>query len=309
MNHWAIPFIDQPPDFWHDLHQQWGDQIEEVYFPMPGDGLGSGRPRQPDQFVDAFLRDAPVSKAVLINPIVLPVAAARIGPPICDALAELHDKFGVNRVTVSDLTLAHLIRERLPQYRITASVLMGIATPQQVAMLDGAVDVIVPDTRLVRDLSGLHRLRRAFGGQLRLMVNEGCLPGCPYRTQHFYEMGYCETYPESLCAPLLAEKPWLRLTGAWVPPQYLHFYDGVYDTLKLAGRVTLQQPERYRTVLGAYITREALPPAELGGGPASLTAPLAVSAAFFEHLLHCAKDCSTCQMCHEYFESGGNHDG
>ena len=36
------------------------------------------------------------------------------------------------------------------------------------------LDAIGPDTRLVRDLAGLRRLRAVFDGEIRLLVNEAC---------------------------------------------------------------------------------------------------------------------------------------
>ncbi|WP_119071281.1 hypothetical protein [Aggregatilinea lenta] len=302
MSTWVIPYIDQPVAFWQDLHAQFGPFIEEVYFPIPGEGLGTGRAPQPHALTEAFLRDAPFHKSVLVNPIVLPLPVDRIGPLICDVLSELYADYGIQRVVVSNLTLAHMVRERLPHYRITASVLMGIATPAQALMVRDAVDVIVPDTRLIRDLRRLQCLRAAFTGELRLIVNEACLGGCPYRTQHFFEMGYGDWFPESLCGPLLDAQPWLRLTGAWILPQHLKIYEGLYDSLKLAGRVTLRDPKDYVRVLDAYIHNRFALPSEIGGGPASVLDAITVSDEWFEYTLTCDKNCSTCPVCKTYFE-------
>lgn len=72
--------------------------------------------------------------------------------------------------------------------------------------------------------------------------------------------------PQSLCDETLEKQPWLRFTGAWVLPQHLHFYDGLYDDLKLAGRVTLKNPADYRRVLDAYVHKKPLTPDKIGGG-------------------------------------------
>lgn len=303
MSTWVIPYSDQPITFWQDLHTRLGTHVKEVYFPLSGQQWGTGRAPQPDAFTGAFLQDAPFAKSVLVNPLVLPRPVDEIGPLICEALGALHADYGVNSVVVSSPTLARMIRERLPHYRIAASVLMGIATPAQALMIADVVDVIVPDTRLVRDLPGLQRLRAAFAGELRLIVNEACLPGCPYRTQHFYEMGYGDWFPESLCGPLLDQQPWLRLTGAWILPQYLHYYDGLYDTLKLAGRVTLRDPIQYQRVLSAYIHRHPLTPDAIGGGPASVLEPIDIPDHLFKHLLTCDKRCDTCTICRHFYST------
>jgi hypothetical protein len=208
--------------------------------------------------------------------------------------------------------LAEIIRAQLPQFAITGSTLMGVSRPAQALLLGGVLDSLTPDTSILRDLRALRQLRDAFSGELRLIVNEGCLPGCLYRTQHFYEMGYGDFFPASLCLPLLEMQPWLRLTGAWVLPQHLAFYDGLYDTLKLAGRVTLRDPIRYLTVLGAYVERKPLLPRDVGGGPASVVAPIGISDSLFETILNCDKNCFRCSTCRDYYNravaiDGGNN--
>jgi collagenase-like PrtC family protease len=217
-------------------------------------------------------------------------------------LKHFYDEYGLSSVTVASPTLARLIKEALPTFRVGASLLMGISTPAQVLMVQEFVDSIVLDNRLLRDLRGLRRMRSDFSGEICLIVNEACLPGCVYRTQHFYEMGYSETEPESLCQQMLDEMPWMRLTGAWVLPQHLHYYDGLYNSLKLAGRVTLRDPARYFQVLGAYVRRESILPRDIGGGPASLTEAIDMPDVLFEKILRCDKNCVVCGVCHAYYK-------
>lgn len=302
MSTWVIPYIDQEAAFWQEISGQFGEQIHSVYLPVPGSLVASGRAPQPDQRVGAFLRESRLKKTVLINPILLNRSAEEMAPALIQALRQLRDEFGVEHVTLANLTLAKMIRKALPEMKIAASTLMGISTPAQVLMAQDVVDTLIPDTRVLRDLEALERLRKAFKGEIRLIVNEGCLPGCLYRVQHFYEMAYSEYYPQSLCRSLLTASPWLRLTGAWVLPQHLKFYDGLYDSLKLSGRVTLQDPLRYREVLGAYIQRRPLDADKIGGGPASLLEALDISEAWFEQTLHCNKECTGCKICQNYYE-------
>ena len=302
MSAWVIPYVDQELSFWDELAERFGEHIEEVYFPMPGDIFASGRGRQPDSFLETFLRRAVLPKAALLNPIVLPRPVEEIAPQVLDALERLHGDFGVSSVTVANLALARRIREKRPEFRITASVLMGIARPAQVLMVQDWVDGITPDNSLMRDLDGLRRMRDAFSGELRLLVNEACIPGCPHRTQHFYEMGYADSFPASLCQQMLAERPWLRLTGAWILPRHLVYYEGLYDSLKLAGRVTLRDRANYLTVLSAYVNRKEILPKDIGGGPASVLEPIDMPDELFEMILHCDKNCHICSICRDYYE-------
>ena len=93
----------------------------------------------------------------------------------------------------------------------------------------------------------------------------------------------------------------MRMTGAWVLPQHLHLYDGVYNELKIAGRVTLRYPADYMHVLKAYINRQPLLPNEIGGGPASVLQPIPVSETFFSRTLNCGHQCHHCTICKDYY--------
>jgi collagenase-like PrtC family protease len=298
---WVIPYVDQGLEFWEAIRERFEGQVREVYFPVPDGRFASGRSRQPQRFLEDFLRYAPLPKGVLLNPIVLPGPVEQLMPQIHSTLRWLRDDFGVRCVTVANATLARMLKETLPDWHVTASVLMGIASPSQAWLLQQHVDAITVDNRLVRDLAALRALRSAFPGEVRMLVNEACLPGCLFRTQHFYEMGYSEDLPASLCQQMLEERPWLRLTGAWVLPRHLGYYDGLYDTLKLAGRVTLRDPARYMNVLGAYVDRAPILPRDIGGGPASPVEAIDVSDEWFGFVLHCDKRCHVCSVCQEQY--------
>jgi radical SAM protein with 4Fe4S-binding SPASM domain len=298
---WSVPYIDQPVDFWERLHAEFGDEIGDVYFPLPASVIASGRPPQPSAFLDDFLRRCTLPRAVLLNPIVLPQRVDALIPRIVETLRRLMGDCGVTSATVSSYQLAVGIRDRLPQLPLTASTLMDVSQPNQAMLLDGICDTLVPSSRVMRDLPALRALRAAFRGRIRLIVNEGCLSGCPFRTQHFYEMTSGTDFPASLCDDLLRRHPWLRLTGSWVLPQHLRLLENVVDEWKLAGRVTLRDPVVYRRTLRAYVTRTPLGPHEIGGGPASLVAPMHIEEDFFLRTLHCGRHCHRCSVCRDYW--------
>jgi len=298
---WAVPYIDQPPEFWQKFNAEFGETIAEVYFPLPGGLMGSGRPPQPQEHMTDFLRQAPVAKSVLLNPITLPRPIGELLPGVLDQLRHLHDDYGVRSATVSNLLLAERISESLPGFSLTASVLMDVSDPQQALIVGNACDVLVPSSRIMRNLASLQEIKDAFPGKIRLIVNEGCLLSCPYRIQHFHEMAVGFHHPQSLCHDLLKREPWLRLTGSWVLPQHLHLFEGVFDQLKLAGRVTLQDPERLQTVLRAYVTRSHLDPHEIGGGPASVRDTVDVPVEFYVATLQCKHLCHECSVCRDFY--------
>ncbi|MCP4687562.1 MAG: hypothetical protein GY859_05890, partial [Desulfobacterales bacterium] len=267
-----------------------------------GDLLPSGRPGRPAPRLEMFLRASPFPLSVLVNPVILPRPVEETAPPVVEELKRLSREFGVARATVSNLALAEKIRDALPDFHLTASTLMDISRPNQVLMLRDVFENLVPASRIARDLSALKALKEAFPGKIRLMVNEACLPACPFRTQHFFEMGSKLESPKSLCDEILEKHPWMRLTGAWIPPHLLHLYDGCYDDLKLAGRVTLRRPEDYMRALDAYVHGKELSPDQIGGGPASPRDPIKISEAFFARTLTCGKQCHRCDVCRNYYE-------
>ena len=299
----VIPYVDQPREFWQQIKTDFGNNILEVYIPTPGNLIASARPPQPILHLNDLLLKPPFRLSILVNTPTFPVMVHEIAPMIIDELRKWHDRFGISSVTVSSLALAVQIREHLPSLSLNASTLMDIAGPHQAMMLNGICDVLVPASRIARDINALRQIRKAFVGRIRLLVNEACLPGCLFRAQHFRDMSELTRASPSLCNELLDTHPWLRLTGAWILPQHLHFFEGIYDEIKLAGRVTLQDPRRYRDVLSAYISRKALQPHQIGGGPASVLEPINITEDFFAYTLQCSKQCHVCTRCRDYWQT------
>lgn len=301
---WTIPYIDQAPGFWQRIHDQYGDQIEGVYFPLPGSLAGSGRPQQSQKHLEAFLQDSPIKKTLTINPIVLPDTIENIGGQLVKEIEILHRQTPLHEITLANASLAQLLKKELPEILLTASTLMDIHAPNQIQMLGGVFDRIVPSGKILRHRAALLNLKKGFSGKIRLLVNEACIPGCIFRVQHFFEMSSSAIgHPDSLCQDMLSKDPWLRLTGVWVLPQFLDLYDELCDEYKLAGRVTLKDPENYMQVLGSYINRDVLNPFEIGGGPASPPEWMHISREFFEFTLTCDQQCTSCSYCRDYWNT------
>jgi len=298
----SLPYIDQSLEFWDQLSERYGNDIHEVYFPVQSDKITSGRPPQPASRLFSFLARSSLPKALLINPVLLPEPAEKLFPVISGILTQYADSYGITKVTVTNIQLAEAIKKQLPRFTVSGSVLMRIHDPRQIVYINHALDSLAVDTSILRDPDRLKKIRRAFSGTIKLMVNEGCLSFCPLRTQHFHEMGAGLAHPESLCQDLLGRLPWLRLTGAWILPQHLRFYEGLYDIIKIAGRVTLQDPEKYLRVVDAYVQGTPLAANAIGAGPAGMREDIPIPDKVFEHLLTCSKICSACNYCKEYYE-------
>lgn len=298
---YIIPFVNQELSFWEQLSDAYKPYIKEVYFPLTHENLGTGRPRQPDNHLCKFIESGILPLSLLINPVVLQRQVQTLANPVIEQI-EYYKTLNLPGITVANVELAKRIKSKFPEISLTASTLMEIYNEQQLAMLDDVFDILVPSNRALRDIRTLEKLRKGFNGKIRLLVNEACLPSCIYRTQHFYEMSKPEiAYPRSLCSDLLKQKPWLRLTGGWVLPQHLFLYEGLYDEIKLAGRVSLQDPARYFNVLDSYIHKKPLQPNAIGGGPASVNIPMDIDTEYYKYTLTCDKNCNSCSVCKEYW--------
>jgi len=305
---WVLPYIDQPGAFWEHVAEAVAPDRAMVYFPLSAIASGappiaSGRPPQPGAHLRALLASDFVDRSVLLNPVVHDGPAERVFAEVEPVLRRLTQQAEIAEAVFASVGLARLVRAEFPGLSLAASTLLEVSTPAQVVYLEGLFDTLIPSDRAMRTLGALGALRVAFPGRIRLMVNEGCLPGCVYRVQHFYEMARGEAVPASLCAGLLRRDPWLALTGSWVLPQHLGLYDGLCDELKLDGRVTLRDPARYLRVLRSYVTREPLQLAEIGGGPATDAPVPEITREFYEYTLVCDKTCARCDVCRTYYES------
>jgi len=296
--------------FWEKISGFHKGRIREVYFPLQDQFIGTGRPKQPGKNLTEFLESQLFPVSVLVNPVILPRPVDEIAGRILEKLEYYLTHYNLKGVTLTNLSLAKLIKSRFPGLKLTASTLMEIYNEQQLNMLDDVFDCLVPSNRVLRDLRTLKTLRKKYKGKIRILVNESCLSSCIYRTQHFYEMSNPGiTYPKSLCLSLLEQKPWLRLTGGWVLPQHLLFFDGLYDEIKLSGRVAFQNKELYFRVLESYMYKKSLYPSQIGGGPASVDVPVEITSDFFQYTLMCKKNCTECSVCSDYWNANtGKHE-
>lgn len=298
----VVPYVDHDAKFWQKLKALYGEQIKEVYFPIIDEQIPTGRPRQPDKYLKAFLESKIFPVSVLINPVILPRPVEEYTDRVLRELEYYEKNYRLTGATLANLTLAGKIRKFFPDLRLAASTLMEISNEQQINMLSETFDTIVPSANALREIRVLRTLRKKFKGTIRLMVNEACIPSCVFRTQHFYEMSNpAILHPDSLCHALLKQKPWLRLTGGWVLPQHLFLFKGLYDEIKLSGRITLQQPDNFFKVVESYLFEKELQPHEIGGGPASVNIPMQIGTAFYKYTLNCRKNCATCKVCNDYW--------
>lgn len=295
---WAIPYFDQPLEFWKTLQAEFAEKIREVYFPLDWSRAGAGGDlSQPWAHLRELLDIGTVPLAAVVESPMGPQFVPQIGARIVDQLVSLYEHYGIVAVTLSDLRLAEMARPRLPALRFTASSLMDIAEPEQVPALQGLFDVLLPAPRLLRCPDRLSAVRAAFPGRIRLVVNEGSPGPCRDSREDATEAVPQRAEVPSLCSDPLEQEPWRSLTEAWILPQHLDLVDSLGDEFALAGRMAFAAPEEYRRILHAYVSRTALWPHEIGGGLAWPLPRVPVARAIFTRMLHCDQDCGWCSIC------------
>ena len=131
-------------------------------------------------------------------------------------LSELKN-MGVNKLRLASGQLMAYINKYYPDFQILASTSLEYKTIceyQNFLYFHGEVKQIVPSCELNRNFKMLSHLRKHYPNvEIELMVNEGCLQGCPNRMLHQYisidrtktindDICLSQNYATSFCFPI-----------------------------------------------------------------------------------------------------------
>ncbi len=251
-------------------------RVHEIYGSLSRSVIGSGRPaRRLSQQggspgfaeVRSFTERAHESGIrvnYLLNSAVLNhTEYTRAGrKQILDYVGEVADA-GVDMVTIAVPYLIELVRSRFPELPVSVSVICEVADTHSLRLFEGyGVQRVQLAEECNRDLSLLELLRQTAGSELSLVVNNGCLRFCAYRSYHNTlcsqgsqsdkpDHGYID-YPLLKCSVERVRSPVEILRSPWIRPEDLGFYEERFgiELFKLAGR---QLPlANIATMAGAY---------------------------------------------------------
>lgn len=253
--------------------------VAEVYFPWVGHpsgrspiGLEGGRvsPEALRRFEEdlAAIRGMGVRLDVLFNANCYgALAMSRALETEVGAVLDRLDAVagGADAVTTTSPAVAFMVHGLRPGLEVRASVNMRIGSIQGMSQAAGLFDGFYVRRDVNRDLDRLRELKEwadGSGKRLYFLANSGCLRDCAGQTfhdnlvAHETEAAAAENVPGFLpyvCWSLLADRSsWpCLLQAAWVRPEDLHHYDGLFGMAKLATRLH----ERPHIVLDAYVTR------------------------------------------------------
>ena len=158
---------------------------------------------------------------------------------------------GVEIVTTASPAVAHTVKKYFPTIEVRASVNMKIGTVKGMEYLSDLFDSFHVQREYNRDIAYLRTLKEwadAHGKKLIMLANSGCFANCSGQTFHdnlvAHESEICEVknlddFLPYVCHRALRDREnWhMILENTWVRPEDIHYYDGIFDTVKLATRM------------------------------------------------------------------------
>lgn len=156
---------------------------------------------------------------------------------------------GVDMVTIAVPYLIELVRANFPELPVSVSVICEVSDTHSLRLFERyGVERVQVAEECNRDLALLDLLAETARPELSLVVNNGCLRFCPYRSYHNTlctqgsqsdkpDHGYID-YPLLKCSAERARSPVEILRSPWIRPEDLGFYEERFgiELFKLAGR-------------------------------------------------------------------------
>lgn len=227
-----------------------GNHIEEIYFSGVSALFGSGR-QVAQVNLDAVVKTIDFCKKTGIKSNLVmnttceghewysPVNASRV---IC-YVKKLHAD-GLDTITVANPIYMQKIRKEVLGLTIVVSVFSGVDTVQKALFYKKfGADIITPN-EINRNLELLKEIKETAEVDLRLMANEGCLYGCPYRLFHENFTSHASKVPNTNARDICAEQccefrkldPSQLLKSDWIRPEDVHRYKKITSLFKIVGR-------------------------------------------------------------------------
>ena len=309
-----------------------GESIHDVYFSWPGTASGRGSAGEDNPLLEnemqnrlldtlRTLRKAGITCALLLNgncygrESLARVFFEKIGSLIDFLKTEML----LSSITTSSPVIAKFLKQNFPKLECRASVNMEIGTTEGMDYLAEWFDGYYLQRELNRNLEKILELRtwcRQNGKKLYALANSGCLNFCSARNFHdnlvaheneIRAMDNAYDFP-GIC------RSWLRRgrnrehflsVCNFIRPEDIRLYEGCFDAVKLATRVS-RNPLR---IAAAYLngTYTGNLPALLEPDhtesfhPAILENSL-LPPEFGERVLRCGHHCGRCSYCRDALE-------
>ena len=248
------------------LQGRGGNSIREIYLNAPQTITGSGRvggETTEEAFIATVQRihDANIRVDITMNSTCdgadwyeEETVARQIG-----FVRRMHEEHGVEAVTLANPFLIERARGACPELEISASVLSVIdCFSRAEAFAQAGATTMTVDTSINKNLKLLQHITDRLGVEIKLMVNEGCLDKCPFRSFHMNYISHKsrETASEGTafsfaCGDITKNDPGQIFKSNWVRPEDLHRYEKVTGFFKIVGRDML--PSKVLRCTQAYL--------------------------------------------------------
>ncbi len=181
---------------------------------------------------------------------------------IGDTVDTLMTEYGIASVTTTSPLIARFLKDNFPTLEVRASVNMSIGTIEGMDYIKDVFDSFYAAREQNRDLAALRSLKQwcdAHGKKLYGLANSGCLNHCSAHVFHDNLVAHEQEIAredngyafEGVCRKHLKENPRAILTrSSFIRPEDVPLYEGVFEALKLATRVS-SVPLR---ILKAYLS-------------------------------------------------------
>jgi collagenase-like PrtC family protease len=340
MYKFAIPYNNSTVDkFIRKVIEPVRESVDEVYFSLPpfygGNARGVIAKQKTLDELAGFIKSCGVPCNLVINSGFNPVSSYMPSELTRTTNAiEVLVKAGLQRITLNNpfMVRTRIWRMQFPSLRFIASVNMVADTLHKLDDLTTLFqfEEIVLDRAFNRDMLALHKasaMLKKKGILRKILVNEGCLLGCPFKNFHdqlvgqasyFDSVGYqdytlgltnkyeqvqtlipglCDTYA---CGEIYQSEPWRFLSSPVIRPEDLHVYAPYGDSFKIAGRAcsTDEIVERVQ----AYVNQSYDGALQDIVEASRFEPPIPNKGLDVMFTLSCNKVCSECGKCKEYYE-------
>lgn len=231
------------------LENSKGNKVDEVYLPCPQEYFGSGRIVSKITLEDIikvtkFCHENGIRVNVAFNSACEGLEEYRVEfvSRLIKVIKDLHQNYGVDGIIIANPLLIRTIKKTLPTVEVITSAFSDIDCLQRAVFFEKLGADTLTLNSLNRDLETLKEIKETVSARLRLMVNEGCLWKCPFRTFHNNFISHASRglpdidFCSEACIKLRKTYPFLVLTTDWILPQWLKYYKDVTKNFKIVGR-------------------------------------------------------------------------
>ncbi len=312
-----------------DLAISHGEQVVEVYFSWPGipSGRGAGRGAGTGEALGAVqrlledlrrLRNAGIELNFLLNGNCYGhrSQARSFFEKIGETVDFLVEEYSLASITTSSPLIAKFLKQNFPSLERRASVNMEIGTVEGMDYLAEFFDSYYLRRELNRSLDAIQKLRAwcdSNGKKLYALANSGCLNYCSAHNfhdnlvAHEHEISEMDNAYEfdGICKLWLANSEKRRNlleVSNFIRPEDVQLYEGLFDGMKLATRVS-RNPV---SVVGAYLAGhfqgnllDLLEPDHAESFYPEIVENSRLPEDFGERTMRCGHDCKRCAYCRE----------